>query len=122
MKRLSLFVLILAVLLLSACSPAVQGFVELPDGIKVRLTAMIVATVAFFFLKLVELWPPLKFLEQFRLPFSLALAAELINLIQNSVPDMYAGVAVAAITLVLEIVALVLVYVKLKELNFRAFK
>jgi len=123
----SLFVfaaMAIGVLFLSACSPAqgVAQFVELPEDAKIRITALVVAVVAFFLAKLVELVPFLKWLEEFRMPFSLVLAAELIGLIQNAVPDAYAGVAVAAITLILELVALVLVFVKLKERGVRAFK
>jgi hypothetical protein len=126
MKRWFLFAVVtLMVFILSACASAqgiTQGFVELPDGVKARITALVVAVVAFFFLKLVELVPALKFLEQFRLPLSLAVAAELISLIQNAVPDAYAAIAVLAIQLVLEIVALVLVFVKLKEMRVKGFR
>lgn len=120
-----LVVAMVAGVLVAGCSPAngaVQGFVELPVETKARITAAVVAVGAFFFLKLVELVPQLKFLEEFRLPLSLAVAAELINLIQNAVPDAYGALAVAAITLVLELLALVLVFVKLKENGVRGFK
>jgi hypothetical protein len=118
-------VLLAFALFLAACSAgqgAVQGFVELPDDTKVRLTALVVAAVAFLFAKLIELVPGLKFLEEFRVPVSLAFAAELINLLQNAVPDAYGAVAVAAVQLFLELVAVVLVFAKLKERGIKPFK
>ena len=121
-KLLPLFLL---VLVLTACAPAQSAtaqFVELPSDVKSGLTALVVFAVAWVFAKLIALVPFLKFLEQFREPLSLAIAAELIGLIQNAVPDAYGEVAVLALQLALAILALFLTFVKLKERGVKAFQ
>lgn len=123
MKKI--FVLVALAFVLTSCAPLTatqQGFVELPSDAKAGITALVVMAVAWIFAKLIALIPYLKFLEQFREPLSLAIAAELISLIQNAVPDAYGNAAVLAIQLALEIIALYLVFGKLKERGFRLFK
>jgi hypothetical protein len=100
------FLLVLPALLLAGCAPTVQGFVALPDDVKIGLTAVVVWVVSFFFAKLLALVPYLKFLEQFREPLALAIAAALIGVIETNIPDAYATVAVVAIQLLLAILAM----------------
>ena len=110
MKRiwLILVVLVLSMVLLAACAPVAgfQGFVQLPDGVRVGITAVIVWLVSWVFAQLILLVPFLKFLEEFKEPLALAIAAALIGWIENIVPDAYGGVAVLAIQLLLAILAL----------------
>lgn len=126
MKRLFglLAVLLLGAFVLSACAP--QGlqatFVQLPPTLKADITALVIFLVSWLFLKLVELVPALKFLEEFRVPLAMALAAQLIGLIEVSVPDAYGSVAILAIQLILAVVALFLGAEKLKARGIRGFK
>lgn len=82
------------------------GFVALPDGIKVSLTAIVTWVVSMVLTNLILLVPFLAFLEQFKQPLSLALAAALIGVIEKAIPDSYAKVAIIAIELVLAILAM----------------
>ena len=93
----------------------IQSFVELPADQQARIAALVLVVVSWAIAKLIALIPFLSFLEQFREPLALALAAELINLIQNGIPDAFGGIAVAAVQLLLELAALVIVFVKLRE-------
>jgi hypothetical protein len=99
-----------------------ETFVSLPDPIKVSITAVIVWLVSWGITQLVTLVPFLKFLEDFKQPLALAIAAALIGALEAAVPDAYAGVAVAAIQLVLVILALFGVGTALKERGARAFR
>jgi hypothetical protein len=119
-KFLSLFVL--AAVLLAACAPASQGFVALPDGVRLGITAVVVWVVSFFLAKLIALVPFLSFLEEFREPLALAIAAALIGWIENIVPDAYGAIAVIAIQLILAILAFFGVGNVLKKRGVKGFK
>ena len=122
MKFKSLFVFVLFVLLLTACSPAVQGFVELPGDAKAGITAVVLVAVSFFFVKLITLFSFLQFLEPFREPLALAISAELIGWVQNAVPDAYGAVAILAIQLLLAILAVFGFFNVLKTRGVKGFK
>ena len=83
----------------------VNGFVSLPDTVRVGITAVVLWLVSIVLSNLILLVPFLAFLEQFKQPLSLALAAALIGLVEKAVPDAYARVAVIAIQLVLAVLA-----------------
>jgi hypothetical protein len=129
MKRSFVFVLlIVAVMLsvfLSACSPAngaVQGFVQLPDDIRVGITALVLVAVSWVFARVITLIPYLKFLDEFREPLAMAIALELINLIQNAVPDAFGVIAILALKLILAVLALYMTFGKLRAQGVKAFK
>jgi hypothetical protein len=100
----------------------IQGFVELPDELKIVITSLILAAVSFVFAKLIALVPFLAFLEQFRQPVAMAVAAALIGWFQNIVPDAYAAVAILGLQLVLAVLALFKVGDVLKERGVKGFK
>jgi membrane protein YdbS with pleckstrin-like domain len=121
-KMFSLFVaMVLGVLFLSACAPVAgaQGFVELPDDVRVGITSVVLVAVSWLIVRLVTLIPALKFLDQFRTPLAMAVAAELITLIQNAVPDAFGSIAILALKLILAVVALFLIAEKLKAKGYR---
>lgn len=126
MKRLIRLLVLasLVTLVLSACAP--QGlrasFVQLPDTLKADITALVLVIVSWLFMKLLELVPALKFLEEFRVPLAMALASQLIGLIEVGVPDAYGQVAIIAIQLILAVVALFLGAQKLKDRGVKAFR
>lgn len=116
-------ILLLAFLLVSCAPvPALQGFAPLPDTVKVGITAVVLFVVSFFLAKLLALVPFLKFLEEFREPLALAIAAALIGWIESAVPDAYAQVAVIALQLILAVLALFGIGTTLKNKGVKAFR
>lgn len=99
-----------------------QTFVALPDPVKISITGVIVWLVSWLIAQLITLVPFLKFLEEFKEPLALAIAAALITALEAAVPDAYAGVAIAAIQLILVILALFGVGTALRKRGARAFQ
>jgi len=99
-----------------------ETFVALPDPVKIALTSVVVWLVSWGFAQLIALIPFLSFLEQFREPLALAIAAALIGWVETAVPDAYAGIAVASIQLVLVILAFFGVGAGLKARGVKFFK
>ncbi len=129
MKRLSsvivarfVVVLVFLMLFLTACAPAAQGFVELPERVSTGIVAVVLVGVSFVFAKLIAMVPFLKFLENFREPLGLAIAWQLIGFIQNIVPDAYGAVAIIALQLILAVLALFTAAQKLREMRVRGFR
>lgn len=98
-----------------------QTFVALPDPVKIALTGAVVWIVSWLFAQLIAMVPFLKFLEEFKEPLALAIAAALISWIENIVPDAYGGIAVAGIQLLLVILAFFGIGNGLKKKGFRLF-
>lgn len=121
MKRLFVLAMLICVFLVG-CAPAAQGFVELPGDVKAGITAFLLVVVSWIFARLIVLVPFLKFLEQFREPLALAISVELINLIQNAVPDAFGAVAVLALQLILAVLALYMTFFKLRDMGVKGFK
>lgn len=124
MKKMNLFVMlgVLMTLVLAACAPAVQRVVDLPDTLEADITALVLFGVSWVFVQLVTLVPFLKFLDDFKVPLSMAISAQLIGLIETSVPDAYGAVVILALQLILAVVALFLTAEKLKARGVRFFK
>ena len=99
-----------------------MSFVALPDEVKVSITALIVWAVAWGFMKLVTLVPFLKFLDPFKEPIALVIAAALIGAFENAIPDSYAQVAVVGVQLVLALLALFGAGKALGDKGYRLFK
>jgi hypothetical protein len=114
--------LLLLIVVLTACAPVAQGFVELPDGVKNGITSVVLVAVSFGLAKLITLIPLFKFLDQYREPVAYAIALALIEAIQAAVPDAYGAVAVLAIQLVLAIQALFGIANTLKQRGYRFFQ
>ena len=100
----------------------IQSFVALPDEVKVTITALVLWAVSFAFSKLLALVPALGFLEQFREPLALAIAAALIGWFEAAIPDAFAGVAVLAVQLVLAVLAALGLFKGLAASGVKAFK
>jgi len=83
----------------------VNRFVELPSALKAGITAVTTWLVVMFVTNVILLVPFLAFLEQFKGPLALALAATVISGIEKAVPDAYGKVAIAALQLLLAILA-----------------
>lgn len=100
----------------------INGFVELPDPLKVAVTSFVLAAFSFAFAKLIALIPFLAFLEQYRQSVAMLAAVALIGWFQNAVPDAYAAVAILALQLVLAVLALFKVGDVLKLRGVKGFK
>lgn len=120
MKRIPIL-LTLAVLLLAACAPVAQKFVELPDGTRATLTALVVAVVGFAIAKAVTYVPFLAFLLPFREPLGYALSAALIEALQNVLPTAYPEISILAVQLILAIIAALKLFEVLKLRGARFF-
>jgi len=99
-----------------------QGFVALPDDVKVGIVAVVVWLVSWVFAQLIALVPFLKFLEEFKEPLALAISAALIGALENAIPDAFGTIAVIGIQLVLALLALFGVGGVLKQRGYRLFK
>ena len=123
MKLGKLFPLVAMVLvfILSACSAvaARAQFVQLPDPLKADITAVVVFVVSMAIAKLILLIPYLKFLDEFSVPLGMAIASQLIGLIERATPDAYGNVVILALQLVLAVLALFLAGEKLKAKGYK---
>lgn len=121
-KRLRLvFLMLVLVLGLAACAPAAHPFVELPEDVRVGLGAVVLALVSWVLVRVVTLFPWLKFLEEYRLPVAAGLAAVLVDFLQNAVPDAYGRVAILALQLILAVLALFITFERLRQKGNRLF-
>ena len=114
--------LVVLVFVLSACAPAVAGFVELPDDVRVGIGSVVLVAVSWLLARLIVLIPPLAFLDQFRIPLAAAIAFQLVTLIQNAVPDAYGPVSILALKFVLAVLALFLTFDRLRLKGYRLFQ
>lgn len=99
-----------------------EGFVALPEEVKVSITAIVLAVVSFFLAKLIAIVPFLKFLESFREPLALSIAAALIGWVEASTPDAFGNAVVFAIQLGLALLAAFGVLKELRERGVKAFR
>jgi hypothetical protein len=116
--------MVLGVLILSACGPVAgaQGFVQLPDGVRAGIAAVILWAVSWVIVQLITLIPVLKPLDAYKEPIAMLISAALISLIESAVPDAYGAVAVLVIQLILAILALFKIGSILAKRNVRGFK
>jgi len=100
----------------------VQTFVDLDDNVELGITGVVVWLVSWFVAQLIFMLPFLKFLEDFKQPLALALAAQLIAFIEHSVPDAFGGIAVAGVVLLLAVLAYFKIGEALTARGVRGFK
>jgi len=108
-----LFVVLLLAFALTGC--VAQGFVSLPDDVVTGINVVILFGVSFAIAYLIALVPFLAFLDQFRLPLAAAIATQLIDVLQNAVPDQYGILAIHVLRAVLALLALLGVGFQLKR-------
>lgn len=98
--------LFLMTLLLTACAPAAQGFVQLPDATRISITALVVAVLGLVFAKIGQLFPwSVPFLTKYKEEISLALAAATVGVIENVLPGAYPEPSILFVQLVLSVLA-----------------
>lgn len=96
-----------------------EGFVALPDEVKIGITSVVLFVVSFALAKLIALVPFLAFLNAYREPLAFAIAAALIEALQNVIPDAFAAVAILAAQLLLAILAAFGVGAVMKRQGYR---
>jgi hypothetical protein len=107
MKTYLPLAIVLALLLfLPSADANIPGFVDLPGQVESGITSAVIWGISWLFVQLLTLIPLLKFLDEFKLPLSMAVSAQLIAWIERVVPDAFGGVAIAGIIFVLAILAL----------------
>lgn len=99
-----------------------EGFVALPEDVKIGIAAVVLWLVSFVFAKLIALVPFLKFLEEFREPLALAIAAAAIGWLENALPTGMDNVAILAVQLVLAVLAALGVSAVFKKRGYGFFK
>jgi len=105
-SRKIVLALFLMVLLLTACAPAAQGFVQLPDATRVAITALVVAVLGLLFAKIGSLFPwSVPFITKYKEEISLALAAASVGVIENALPSAYPEPSILFVNLVLSVLA-----------------
>ena len=97
-------------------------FVALPEDVKIGIIAVVLWLVSFVFAKLIALVPFLKFLDEFREPLALAIAASLIGALENALPSGFDSIAILALQLVLAVLAIFGVGTVLREKGVKGFK
>jgi len=126
-KLSRLFVLVIALLFLSACSPTLsQSIVELPGPIQLAILSLATFLVGYIFAKIAELLPFLaEFLGQYVDEVSTALAGAVVLLVQswlNAVPPEWESVANAALALVVAILAAIGLLKTLRKARVPGFR
>ena len=100
------------ILSLAACTA--QGFVSLPDDVVLGINAIAVLLFGYGIAYVIALVPFLSFLKDFQVPLAAAISAQVIQLLQVSIPDQFGAVAIHALRALL---ALIAIYTAAKQLN-----
>ena len=107
MKKFLLPILFICMFLLTGCySPAVQGFVQLPDAERLAITTLVVAVLGLVFAKIGELFPwTSPFITKYKMEISLALAAAVVGWIEAALPSAYPVISILVVQLILAVFA-----------------
>jgi hypothetical protein len=112
MKKIA--VVLFAVLILSACAPVSQGFVALPDSLKLAIEALAVLAVSAVVQFAIAKLQFLAFLLPYAREWGLALSALVIPWLENLLPGgAFAYASILAVQFVLAVIAGVLAMQKL---------
>ncbi len=114
--------LILIVLVLTACTPVVQGFVDLPDSQEIAINGIFVAIGALAFDFLVGRFAWLEFFKQYREGWSLALSALSIRWLENSLPTGSDQLSVSAVALLIAVALYLLSRTALQRKGVKTFQ
>jgi len=120
MKKL--ITLIVVLLSITACSPAVQGFVDLPDSQEIAINGIFVAIGALLLDFLVGRFAWLEFFKQYREAWSLALSALFIRWLENSLPTGSDELSVSAVALLIAVALYLLSRTALQRKGVKTFQ
>jgi hypothetical protein len=134
MKRVILIVVAMLAMTLMAFAPVLQGdqpptslvqsFVQLPDAIRLGITALVIAVVGLVFMKIGELFPwAIPFLTKYKEEISLVLAGALIGWIENALPGgAYENISLLVVQIVLAVLALIGLFRTLAKAGVKGFR
>lgn len=117
-----LVLLLLSVFMLAACSPMVQGFVDLPDSQEMAINGVFVAVGALVFDFLIGRFAWLEFFRQYREAWSLALSALAIRALENGLPTGSDELSIKAVALLIAVVLYLLSRTALQRKGIEAFR
>jgi len=120
MKKL--ITLIVVLLSITACAPAVQGFVDLPDSQEIAINGIFVAVGALLLDFLVGRFAWLEFFKQYREAWSLALSALSIRWLENSLPTGSDELSVSAVALLIAVALYLLSRTALQRKGVKTFQ
>ena len=107
-------VMILGVLLLSACAPVAgaiaNGFVALPDNLKGLIDGLFIAAFALLFDWAIGRLPWLEFLRRYQQEWALGASIAFVTWLQNLLPTGYEDVSIKGVAFVLALIAVFVPY------------
>lgn len=107
MKKIVLFVLF--AVLLVACAPVAQGFVDLPVEQEAGILIVVTALLALAFDFAIGVVPWLVFLRQYQEGFAVAFSGLAISTIENALPDGSEAVALPGVNFFIAVALYLLV-------------
>lgn len=119
MKKL--FILIVVLLSITACSPMAQQFVDLPDSQEMAINGIFVAVGALIFDVLIGRFAWLEFFKQYREAWSLALSALSIRWLENLLPTGSDELSVSAVALLIAVALYLLSRTTLQRKGVKTF-
>jgi hypothetical protein len=119
MKKI--IMLVFVVLVLSACAPVVQGFVDLPDGQEKAINGIFVAVGALLLDFLIGKFAWLEFFRQYKEAWSLALSALAIRGLEQLLPTGSEELSVQAVALLIAVALYLLSRTFLQRKGVQAF-
>ena len=119
MKKL--FTLIFVLLSITACSPMVQGFVDLPDSQEMAINGVFVAAGALLFDFLIGRFAWLDFFRQYKEAWSLALSALAIHSLEYALPTGSDELSIKAVALLIAVALYLLSRTFLQRKGIQAF-
>lgn len=97
-------------------------FVQLPDETKVAISGLILAVVNLLFMYAVSVVPWLKFFEQYKEEWAMAISAALILWLENVLPEAYPDAAILAVQLLVALGLIIVGKYLLKRNGVRGFQ
>jgi len=119
-SRFFMFV-VLSLVVLVACAPAVEGFVDLPDTQEMAINGIFVAVGALLFDFLIGRFAWLEFFRQYRETWSLALSALAIRGLENSLPTGSDELSISAVALLIAVALYLLSRTALQRKGVKSF-
>lgn len=124
MKKLLLPIFLIGMFLLSACaSPAVQGFVQLPDAERLAIITVVVGLLGLVFTRVGELFPwTSPFIAKYKMEISLTLAAAVVGWIESVLPSAYPEISILVVQLFLAVFAAIGLFKLLDKAGVPGFR
>lgn len=119
MKRLFSFLIVLIVV--SACAPMAQGFVDLPPEQEVAITGIVTALFALLLDFMIGVVPWLSFFKQYQEAWSLSLSVLTVQALENALPTGSDAIAVPAVGLFIAVALYLLARTIFKRNGVRGF-